>query len=57
MWIILWPYLTMDKTTRASRSVFAHHAAKDNALAIVVCEIAKSAAVLHVKGGGGTVVQ
>ena len=56
-WTFWQPYATMDGTTHVLRSVFARRAAKNNALAVVVCNIAKSAAVLHVEGGGDAGVQ
>ena len=47
----------MDGTTRVLRSVFVRRMAKGNTLAGVVCNNAKSTAILHVKDVGSTVVQ
>ena len=47
----------MDGMARVLRSVFARCMAKDNVLAVVVCNILKITSILHVEGVGSTVVQ
>ena len=57
-WTFLRPRATTDGTKPCvPRSVFSRCAAKDDVLVVVVCDIAKSTAVSHVKGGGGAAVR